>query len=238
MDHASIVRAFLRERRGEEIVFDAYPFITISREAGAGGLSLAKAILNRLEELYAGSFGAGWEIFDRNLVDLIAEDASLHASLEELVHEEYRNSIPRVVSELILQRAELFSSYRKIFEVIRILAAIGKCIIVGRAGAIVAGDLPLGVHIRLVAPPEKRLKRMMELLGTDEAHARVTMLRQDESRRRLVRDFFCKDITDPLLYDAVFNTGKQEMSELADFVARAAKRKMDAYKSRSQLGRP
>lgn len=232
MNHESIIREYLRERRGEEIVIESYPFITISREAGAGGRSLAMEILRRIEELYPGSFGTGWEIFDENLVHLIAKDASLHQPLSELVNEEYRANISASIGELILQRSEQFEFYKKIFEVIRILATIGKCIIVGRGGAVVAGTLPLGIHIRLVAPVEKRVKRMMELLGVDEAKARDTMMRQDESRRKLIRDFFSKDVADPMLYDAVFNTGRSDLSDIAEYAARAAKRKLDVYKTR------
>ncbi|MCS6772213.1 MAG: cytidylate kinase-like family protein [Kiritimatiellae bacterium] len=232
MNHKAIVREYLRERRQEELVVESFPFITISREAGAGGRTLAGEIIRQLESMYPGSFGTGWEVFDQNLVDLIAEDPSLSSSLADLVHEEYRSEISRTVTELILQRSEHYESYKRIFEVIRILCTIGKCVIVGRGGVCVTQRMPLGVHIRLVAPVEQRVRRLMNLLGASETEAREVMTRQDEARRRLVRDFFSRDISDTMLYDAVFNTGRTSLTEIAAFAARAAKRKLDEHKAK------
>lgn len=234
MNHSKIIREYLRERRGEELVADSYPFVTISREAGAGGHTLAREILRKLEHELSGEAAEGWEVFDQKLCAIIAEDEKLGVSFDQLVTEEYRSEISAAVSEMLAQRARRLETYRRVFEIIRILGTLGKCVIVGRAGMCVTSDMPLGLHIRLIAPESVRVKRMMKLLDVGEDEARRVMHQQDQDRHRLVKDFFGKNADDPFLYDAVFNTGRLPISEVAEVVARLIKQKFDRLKSGSR----
>lgn len=230
MNHASIIRQFLRERRGEEFVAEVFPFVTISREAGAGGHTLARDILRRLEALRPGPLSEDWEVFDQKLCLLIAEDEKLGVTFDQLLTEEYRSEVSAVVSEMLAQRAKRYELYKRVFEIIRMLATLGKCVIVGRAGMCVTADMPLGVHVRLVAPESVRVKRMMKLLDVSESEARAKVKQQDRDRQRLVHDFFGKQIDDPLLYDAVFNTDRLAIPEVAEAVARMVLQKMERFK--------
>ncbi len=230
MNHAAIIRQYLRERRDEEFVADAYPFVTISREAGAGGHTLAREILRKLEQVQPGDFSEGWEVFDHKLCALIAEDEKLGVSFDQLLTEEYRSEVGQVVQELIEQRAKQYALYTRVFEIVRMLATLGKCVIVGRAGMCVTADMPLGVHVRLVAPEPVRVKRMMKLLDVGEEEALRKMREQDRDRHRLVKDFFGKNIDDPLLYDAVLNTDRLAIPEIAEVVARMVVQKMARFR--------
>lgn len=220
MNHAAIVRQYLRDRHDEELVVESFPFVTISREAGAGGHVLAREILLKLEQVSPGPFSEGWEMFDYKLCMLIAEDKALGVSFDQLLAEEYRSEVEQLVAEMISQKSSRYRVYKRAFEVVRILASLGKCVIVGRASMCVTADMPLGVHIRLVAPERVRLKRMMKLLEVGEKEAARKMKEQDAARHRLVYDFFGKDVEDPLLYDAVFNTDRMPTSDIAEAVAR------------------
>jgi len=231
MNHASIVRQYLRERRGEELVAESFPFVTISRQAGAGGHALAREILRRLEKRHPGEFSEEWEVFDHKLCLLIAEDEKLGISFDRLLSEEYHSEVEEVVSDLLAQRSQRYAVYKRIFEIVRILATLGKCVIVGRGGMCVTGDMPLGVHIRLVAGEEVRVKRMMKLLEVGEAEAHRALREQDKSRHRMVKDFFGRDIDDPLLYDAVFNTERLAISEVADLAVELIEQKQARFQS-------
>ncbi|HMP77381.1 MAG TPA: cytidylate kinase-like family protein [Kiritimatiellia bacterium] len=237
MKHAAVIKQYLRERRGEEFVAEAFPFVTISREAGAGGRTLAAEIVRKLEALRPGAFAEDWEVFDDQLCALIAEDEKLGVSFDQLLTEEYRSEVNEVVTELIAQRAKRYEVFKRVFGIVRMLGTLGKCVVVGRAGMCVTADMPLGVHIRLVAPEPVRLKRMMKLLRLGAAEAARKMKAQDEDRQRLVRDFFGKNVDDPLLYDAVFNTDRLAIPEIADAVARLVLQRMDRYE-RSTKTRP
>ena len=231
MNHVAIVKQFLRARGREELVAEGYPFVTISREAGAGGHMLAREILRRLPARFPGDLSEGWEVFDHKLCALIAQDEKLGVSFDQLLAEEYRSEVSQVIYEMIAQKASRYKVYKRIFEIVRALATLGKCVIVGRAGMCVTHDLPLGVSVRLVAREDTRVKRMMQLLEVGEKEALRKLREQDRDRRRLLRDFFDKDITDPKLYDAVFNTERMTIGEIADVTVDLVGQKMARYAS-------
>lgn len=229
MNHVAIVKQYLRERGREELVAEGFPFVTISREAGAGGHTLAREILRKLEVKFPGDLSEGWEVFDHKLCVLIAQDEKLGVSFDQLLAEEYRSEVSQVIYEMITQKASRYKAYKRIFEIVRALATLGKCVIVGRAGMCVTQDMPLGVSIRLVAKEETRVKRMMQMLEIKDKEARQKVKEQDRDRRRLIQDFFAKDITDPKLYDAVFNTERLAIPEIAEVVVDMIGQKMARF---------
>lgn len=230
MNHADIVRHFLHDRATEELVTESFPFVTISREAGAGGHTVAREVVRKLEEIRPGAFAEGWEVFDHKLCLLIAEDKKLGISFERLLTEEYRTEVEQVISELLEKRVSSYELYKRIFEVVRTLAVLGKCVIVGRGGMCVTADMPLGVHIRLVAPLNLRVQRMAKMLEVTESEAQRKIKQQDGDRHRLVNDFFGKNIENPRLYDAVFNTETLSVSDIAESIARLVVAKKLRYK--------
>lgn len=60
----------------------------------------------------------------------------------------------------------------------------------------------------------------MERLSVDEAKAAETVRRQDRDRERLVREFFNRDVNNPVHYDAVFNTSRMSHEDLAAIIVR------------------
>ena len=232
--HAAIIKQFLKDRKSVKVESRGLPFITISRQAGAGGHTLARNILRAQERLLPGEFCEDWEVFDQKLCALIAQDEKLGFSFDALVAEEYRSEISQFLQELILQKATRYNLYKRIFQVVRMLGVLGKCIIVGRAGMCVCADLPRGVHVRLVSSPETRLRNMTSLLETGEDEARKAIRVQDKDRHRLVHDFFGKDIDDPMLYDLVLNMDRMTSEEAAELVVRAMMQKMARFPKRFQ----
>ena len=63
------------------------PFITISRQAGARGRTLARAILAEFEKHAKEPRLQGWNSFDEELCQLIVSDPKLNVSLSELITE-------------------------------------------------------------------------------------------------------------------------------------------------------
>ena len=94
-------------------------------------------------------------------------------------------------------------------------------------------DMPLGIHIRLVAPENLRVERMAKMLEITTREAAKKIKQQDDDRHRLVNDFFGKDIESPHLYDAVFNTERLAVSDIADAVADLVVSRMARYKKNS-----
>src|SRR3989338_5695602 len=191
-----------------------YPFVTISREAGAGGNSLGEAILDELKD-HSGPLFQGWQRFNQELCKKISEEPGLKVSLEPLLKFEYRSEIEDMMEEMIVGTTPQDVVNKKIFHLMNTLAAFGKVILVGRGGVCLTRDLPLGIHIRLVAPLEARIKRMGDLLGLTYKKSKELVSEQDKSRARLMRTYFNRNIDDPVLYHAIWNTGKVAMDQIA-----------------------
>ncbi len=191
------------------------PFVTISREAGAGGHTLALAILKELKKEESNPLFRGWNLCNQEICRKMAEDPELSVSVESLLKNEYRSALEDMLKELIAGESPQDRVIRKMFKQIRVMAGFGKVVLVGRGGACLTRDFPLGIHLRLVAPEAVRVKRMQELLQVSEKQARETMHEQDKGRAKLIGTWFNKDIRDPLLYDAVWNTGKVPVEDIA-----------------------
>jgi cytidylate kinase len=210
MNHLKMIQQFLQEKRDfEDLPEYGYPFVTVSRQGGAGGHLLSYVILTEfLKHRDCRTLFEGWHVFDKELTELVARDPLLQSNIEGLVAEKYRSQFNDFVESLLTGRSEQYLLQRATFKVVRMLALIGKVIIVGRGGALVTADLPQGVHIRLVAPEAHRIVWMMKRFKMGKEEARTTLTKQDADRRKLIKLFFHRDIEDPLLYDMVWNTGK------------------------------
>jgi cytidylate kinase len=229
MKHLLIIQEFLKEKRSlRNLPTTGLPFVTISRQAGAGGHLLAHVLTTDFLQFADDPLFVGWHVFDRELCEVIAQDPALQVSVEQLMAEHYKPDFADFVESLFTGRSDQYALHKKTFEVVRLLATLGQVILVGRAGACVTRDLPGGLHIRLVAPEAHRLRWMMDKfrIGKDEAAKRIQ--KQDADRRKLVRTYFDRDLEDPLLYDAVFNTERVNPHEISAAVVEMLRRRAKA----------
>jgi cytidylate kinase len=173
-------------------------FLTISREAGAGGSEVAAILGQRL----------GWEVYDRNLLDLMAKRFQTDRSMLDLVDETRSNWVYDVLGTWMDNKVVSHETY--VSQLNRfILAAAHKSniIFVGRGARFLLPRAKV-LAVRLVASVTFRIKRLMELNKLPEAGAHRLMKQLDQGRREFVQRFFHHDIADPHLYDLVINTDR------------------------------
>ena len=80
-----------RPGRGKEGNLTYGPYLLISREKGAGGSAVAQLAGKRV----------GWQVFNSELVDAIAEKAHVRRELIESLDERDRKTIQDVVAQLL-----------------------------------------------------------------------------------------------------------------------------------------
>jgi cytidylate kinase len=214
-DERMLDDAFLKRVKADAHTY-GYPFATISRQAGAGGHTLAEALLARIEATGGGDLYRGWRIFDDEICTALIRDPELHVSLNELLTESYNGPVRDFFHEIVGKQTSHYTVAKRVFDFVRTVAQFGKVIIVGRAGACVTGGLPGGVHARLVASAASRESRMAQRFQVTLREARAMMEKQDGDRARLVQDFFDHDIADPALYDHVWDSDEMAIEEMAD----------------------
>jgi len=199
---------------------DAHPFITLSRETGAGATTLGTLLIPQLDEAF-GEEGQGWVFLDKNLLAQALARRNLPERLAEHLPEDKISEIKAVIGELVGLHPPLWDVERQVAEAILQLAHMGRVILVGRASFLITRSLPSGLHVRLVASLEVRIKRMMGLLDCSAAEAEEYIRKMDRGRQRHLRTRFEQDIEDPHTYDLVINTDRMSPQTVAHLVMRA-----------------
>jgi len=192
-----------------------FPFITISRQAGAGGNALATALEQNIQKLQAEPLFRDWQVCGQQLCEMVAQDPKLRDIVESLRRTEYHSQAEDMILQLIHGSSSQDLVVKKMFHLMRAFALHGKVIFVGRGSTHLTHDLPLGIHVRLEASMESRIKRMMPDFGPDEKKVRQIIEEKDKAKAGLVKTFFNKDVNNPLLYDVQWNTDRVSIDEIA-----------------------
>ncbi len=121
-----------------------------------------------------------------------------------------------------------YKSERKIVhtvaDVIHSFATDGYCIIVGRAGHIIAKDIKNALHIRLVAPLDYRVKAIMlnNKLGKKEA---IDFIQKVENERMAFRRMISDEDVKSDLFDFCVNCAMFSDEEVVDLIEYAVNKK-------------
>jgi cytidylate kinase len=212
---------FLRLANEKTAVSRKNPFVTISRQAGAGGITVGRMLETYLKE-HDKKVDCPWTLFDKDLVKKVAEDHNLPERLAEYMKEDKVSEIKEILDEIFQLHPPDWVLAHKTSETILHLAEMGHVIVVGRGSNIVTKKLPDGFHVRLVGPYEKRLLHIQSYYGFSLKASEEFIKKEDEGRKKYLKTYFGQNIDDPLLYDLVINTDSISYGEAARIIGHAA----------------
>ena len=182
------------------------PVITISHMTGCCARDLSEILSARLD----------CQVWAPELIDLVAKDESLSREVAEILEPEVIGRVDAGVENLVARhRCRNDEKTVALVRVIRILAATGGVVIVGRGGAFALGE-ETDLRLRLVAGERHRLAEIMRRRSADAREAGVHMRAGDSRRNAFVRLRFHADVDDPRRYDLVVNTERLEPEAVAD----------------------
>jgi cytidylate kinase len=191
------------------------PYLLISRDKGAGGRQVASLIGRKL----------GWQVFDRQIVDAIAQRTRMRQQLVENLDEKTRGGLEEFLRHVLTKEIGSTDYLAHLRQVLLTLGQQGDVAIVGRgAEYILPGQF--GLRVRLVAPVDIRMERIARANGLVPEAAHALIAKVDEERKDFIHNQFQKDIRDPLNYDLVINTGPLSVEETAEVVLTALKQKL------------
>jgi cytidylate kinase len=193
------------------------PAITISRQAGAGAITVAKLVAEQLDTECPGDPPCPWVVFDRNLVEEIVRDNALSQTVANYMLEDVKFPLSDAFEAMLGLHPSSWSMMEHAAATIRKLALKGNVILVGRGAAAITAKLPHVLHVRLVAPFEQPVQHFEVYYHIDEKDAPRLVRERDEARRRYVRQFGA-DIDDPANYALVINTGQISFEEAARII--------------------
>ncbi len=194
--------------------------LTLSRQFGAGGKTLAERVAERL----------GYTIATEAIVEHLAESAKV--SPEGLPNFEAERDAPakpgtgvlspgRFVDRILDPHRNFMDGklYGKLLqEIIPKLAEGGNTIIVGRGAQFILKGAPDTHHVLLVAAEEDRIRFMIDHYDLTVPDARRIVQRQEKRRSDLMRLFHHEDYDQPWHYDLVLNMSKLSLDRPVDLV--------------------
>lgn len=182
--------------------------VAISREAGTNARAVAGAIAARLD----------WPLFDRELLQHLADALGTRPELLERLDEHKAHWFAEFLGTLSNKPGVSQSAYvRELGDLMRALAAKGRCIIVGRGAAQILHPATT-LRVRLVAPLYDRVRAIQERRGLTPEKALEWISETDRERSSFVIDHFHKDPNDPGEYDLVLNTSRFTPEQCATFI--------------------
>lgn len=197
------------------------PVVTISRAAGCSVQKLA----HRLAE-QASVFDRlnTWTVISKEILHQSAEELKLHPDMVRSVFEAKDRSFFDDLMQAFLSAEYQMERKMKntVINVIHRFAIEGHKIIMGRAGNIICSDIPNSLHIRIDAPFEWKLERVMHMkeLNKDDATEFINQI--ERNRQNFIRSIkgrisHCDD------YDLVINQAKFTNDQITEMILEAMK---------------
>jgi Cytidylate kinase-like family len=213
------------------------PVITISRQFGAAGVPIGKALAERL----------GAEFLDRAIV----AQAAIRSGIAESQLETYDERLPSIWQRLATALASgspeiampplpddeppAMSIHDRLVRITRAVveeaAARGNAVIVGRGSAFILRRRPGVLNVQLLASVEDRVRFLLTRVDDlppdarpDEASLRELCASIDAARAEYVRRIFNANWMDGRNYDLVIDTGRLGVARATDLIEFAARK--------------
>lgn len=204
--------------------------ITLSRQLGSGGDLIAE----RLSELL------NYRLFDKNMILQVAAEVGLSESeIVDFSEDSHvaRNFFerlfggPRTVarsrvwveqpggqrttrdvhlddqSSVAITQASVQAAYRR-----------GNVVIIGRGGQAILRGRKDVLHVRIVAPLEMRIARLVDEQFTSYDSAAQMVKQHDRASQDYLKHYYDIDWDDPLLYHLIINTGLCSVEMAAQWI--------------------
>lgn len=212
------------------------PVITIGRQFGAGGESVAQLVARQL----------GADVLDRQLVGEVARRLEIPDEEVESQDEAPGSLLSRLLTALGSSTVEFsappevaawappyadpaFDPRHAILtitqQVIREAARGGNAVIVGHGGAYLLREHPGVLHVFLMAPEAARVKAVAQMFGVEEAEARKQLKQKDANRSAYVKQVYGHSWLDPSHYHLVIDSDHFGFEGAADLIVAAVRSK-------------
>jgi cytidylate kinase len=200
------------------------PIVTISASYGAGGAEVGPAVAERL----------GLVFHDRAIPAQVAGRLGVPLAEAEANDERVARGLWRIVASLGTMPDPVGGvvpmpgqpderAFRQQTErVVREIAEGPGGVVLGRAAALVVGDRPGALHVRLDGPLERRLEAAVARSGRPREEVRRELEANDAAREGYVRHFYRCDPAAARSYHLVVDSTALPLETVVDLVVTAA----------------
>lgn len=211
------------------------PVVCISRDVGCGGLAFAKLLAEELDKL---TFCKKWKVISKEI--LLESASELDMAPDKL--KTYLKDGDRTLFDDVLAafREKRYKSDRRItktlIDLISSFANDGYSIIVGRAGHIIARNIDRSLLVKLSAPFEWRLSKIMEKNNLNLRQATDFMEKTEKERENIRRHIAGSDsVADE--FDITLDISRLDSSMAVQLIVYAAQLKglLEPHKSKVEV---
>ena len=195
-----------------------FPLITISREPGSKGRLVAQQLAEQLN----------LDLFGGKIIHEVAKSANMSERVVSTLDEKGRSFMDELVATLEGKRHLWDYEYLShLAKIIHTIGEHGPAVLLGRgANFILPTDKTF--RVRIIAPQKLRVKNFADEFNTSEEEAERDVRNVDSDRRAFIRKYFHADITDPINYNLVINTGNFSVNAVVEIIKTAIRLQMSA----------
>jgi cytidylate kinase len=188
------------------------PVITISREPGSGGRVLAQRLADKHR----------MDLFHQELLHEIAASAKVSREFLHTLDEKGLTVLEDWIASLVHQRHLWPDQYQQhLMKVVGTIGKHGNAVVVGRGANFILP--PEGrLRVRVISPLEVRIDNLVREYSVASVDAKRRIVRTENERRAFIRKYFNADISNPIHYDLVVNTGTLPLDRAVETVTCAA----------------
>lgn len=189
-------------------------FVTVSRTVASGGGRVGRLLGERL----------GWPVYDRELLQSMADDDHLRARIYENLDEREASWLEETVRWMVrgdLKREDYFC---RLSETVLAMARRQKAVFLGRAVDCIF-PAEKGLRVRITAPLEKRIAEMARRLNCDESAARTELERIDKERDEFRRTYFGTTRREAVDFDLTLNLSRFEAEQAVEVILTALRQR-------------
>jgi len=207
------------------------PVVTISRECGCS----AKRIATKLSKILTGynylsetKTDVEWKWVSKEVIEMAAHELETNP-------EKIRNVFLGEAKQHIHEVTNAFSTSKvydaddqevidTVKEVVRSIAEEGHYIIVGRAASVISQDISKRLSVKLQAPLDWRINRIMQISNLSYADAQEYVLEIDRQRNLFVEHVAGRKL-DNNDFDLIFNYSTMLDDQIVDVIVNVLKNK-------------
>jgi cytidylate kinase len=202
--------------------------ITISREYGSAGGEIATRLARHLK----------WQLIDHEIVERVAKEMGTSLVAAEAHDERTEGILARIFNNLqslqpsymagasleaLLKNEETY--LKTVRQIVFAAAAKGHVVIVGRGSQVLLSQQRDVLHVRIIAPFEKRVDYVMKREGIARAEAESRIKMKDHDRMKHLESAFNRKPEDTYLYDIILNTSFLDFDSAVEIISFALQQK-------------
>jgi len=194
------------------------PFITISRQTGAGGVNFPEKLINHLNKKECGN-ESNWMYFDKNILELVLEEHNLPKEISKFMPEAKISGFQDVLEQSFGLHPSEHKLLNKINDTIIHLSHLGNVVLVGRGSNIITSQNKNGIHLRLIDSMDRRIDCIQKYFKISRIEAINLIQKEDEGRAAYIKKYFSKDINNQSLYTLIINFALMKADDAIELIS-------------------